>query len=36
VNKKLAATLSGGAVVLLALSGCSNQDDKINDWAKTF
>jgi hypothetical protein len=36
VNKKLAATLSGGAVVLLALSGCGNNDGKVNDWAKGF
>jgi hypothetical protein len=36
VNKKLAATLSGGAVVLLALSGCGNNDAKMNDWAKGF
>ncbi|MCF3962283.1 small secreted protein [Streptomyces fuscigenes] len=36
MNKKLAATLSGGAVVLLALSGCGNDDAKVNDWAKGF
>lgn len=38
VNKKLAAALSGGAVLLLTLSGCSdddNTDNKVNDWAKT-
>jgi hypothetical protein len=37
VNKKLAAALSGGAVLVLTLSGCSSDDnsDKVNDWAKT-
>lgn len=36
VNKKLAATLSGGAVLVLALSGCSSDDssEKLNSWAK--
>ncbi|HSX96804.1 MAG TPA: small secreted protein [Streptomyces sp.] len=37
VNKKLAAALSGGAVLVLALSGCSGDDetnDKLNSWAK--
>ncbi|GAA2435395.1 hypothetical protein GCM10010433_40190 [Streptomyces pulveraceus] len=36
VNKKLAAALSGGAVLVLTLSGCSSDDngDKVNDWAK--
>ncbi|MFF4347581.1 small secreted protein [Streptomyces sp. NPDC001530] len=36
MNKKLAAALSGGAVLVLALSGCSsdNNDDKLNSWAK--
>ncbi|MCP9987101.1 MULTISPECIES: hypothetical protein [Streptomyces] len=41
MNKKLAAALSGGAVLVLALSGCS--DDQVDDegkkveaWAKTF
>lgn len=36
VNKKLAAALSGGAVLVLALSGCSddNGDGKVNAWAK--
>ncbi|MGW3663998.1 small secreted protein [Streptomyces sp. NPDC005141] len=38
VNKKLAAALSGGAVLVLALSGCSSSDDNGNDkldsWAK--
>ncbi|MEV6547394.1 small secreted protein [Streptomyces sp. NPDC051597] len=38
MNKKLAAALSGGAVLVLALSGCSSDDSdkKVNDWAKTF
>jgi hypothetical protein len=37
VNKKLAAALSGGAVVLLALSGCSGGNDgKTDAWAKQF
>lgn len=37
VNKKLAAALSGGAVLVLALSGCSSDDgssDELNAWAK--
>ncbi|GGX65063.1 hypothetical protein GCM10010515_35890 [Streptomyces fructofermentans] len=37
MNKKLAAALSGGAVLVLALSGCSSDDgsnDKLNSWAK--
>jgi hypothetical protein len=36
VNKKLAAALSGGAVLVLALSGCSSDDgdSKVNAWAK--
>ncbi|MET7850363.1 small secreted protein [Streptomyces avermitilis] len=39
VNKKLAAVLSGGAVLVLALSGCSSSSDdggsdKLNSWAK--
>ncbi|MFJ2113162.1 MULTISPECIES: small secreted protein [unclassified Streptomyces] len=37
MNKKLVAALSGGAVLLMALSGCSSSDDsdsKVNDWAK--
>jgi hypothetical protein len=38
VNKKLTAALSGGAVLVLALSGCSsNSDDNsdaLNSWAK--
>ncbi|MEU8758576.1 small secreted protein [Streptomyces sp. NPDC048659] len=37
MNKKLAAALSCGAVLVLALSGCSDdKGDKVNDWAKTF
>ncbi|MFD3536289.1 small secreted protein [Streptomyces sp. NPDC058664] len=36
MNKKLAAALSGGAVLVLALSGCSDEGDKVGDWAKTF
>ncbi|GGO56944.1 hypothetical protein GCM10012286_72610 [Streptomyces lasiicapitis] len=36
MNKKLAAALSGGAVLVLALSGCSSDDGdkKLDDWAK--
>ncbi|MER5884288.1 small secreted protein [Streptomyces sp. NPDC001941] len=35
MNKKLAAALSGGAVLVLALSGCSDDgDNKVDDWAK--
>jgi len=42
VNKKLTAALSGGAVLVLALSGCSSDggsgsgggNDKLNSWAK--
>jgi hypothetical protein len=37
VNKKLAAALSGGAVLVVALSGCSSDDgnnDKLDAWAK--
>ncbi|GGZ25652.1 small secreted protein [Streptomyces nitrosporeus] len=35
MNKKFAAALSGGAVLVLTLSGCSDDsDDKVNDWAK--
>ncbi|MFC8795031.1 small secreted protein [Streptomyces cinereoruber] len=37
MNKKLAAALSGGAVLVLALSGCSGEEgNKVDDWAKTF
>jgi hypothetical protein len=38
VNKKLAAALSGGAVLVLALSGCGGNkgtDPKLIAWAKT-
>ncbi|MEV8036710.1 small secreted protein [Streptomyces sp. NPDC086182] len=38
VNKKLAVALSGGAVLVLALSGCggsaNSSNDKLNSWAK--
>ncbi|MFJ6085885.1 small secreted protein [Streptomyces sp. NPDC092369] len=36
VNKKLTAALSGGAVLVLALSGCSSDDsnEKLDAWAK--
>ncbi|MFD9866885.1 small secreted protein [Streptomyces niveus] len=35
MNKKLAAALSGGSVLLMALSGCSDDNgSKVNDWAK--
>ncbi|MFI8102625.1 small secreted protein [Streptomyces sp. NPDC101118] len=35
MNKKLAAALSGGAVLVLALSGCGDDSEKkVNDWAK--
>ncbi|MGC9499824.1 small secreted protein [Streptomyces sp. WG7] len=37
VNKKLAAALSGGAVLVLALTGCSSSsddNDKLDSWAK--
>jgi hypothetical protein len=35
VNKKLAAALSGGAALLMALSGCGDDDDnKVDDYAK--
>ena len=37
VNKKLVAALSGGAALVLALTGCSDDSNKkLNDWAKTF
>jgi len=37
VNKKLAAALSSGAVLVLALSGCSSDDsnEKLDSWAKS-
>ncbi|GAA2533694.1 hypothetical protein GCM10010423_32060 [Streptomyces levis] len=36
MNKKLAAALSGGAVLVLALSGCGGDDgnEKLDSWAK--
>ncbi|GEC07111.1 hypothetical protein SSP24_47660 [Streptomyces spinoverrucosus] len=36
MNKKLAVALSGGAVLVLALSGCSGDDsnEKLDAWAK--
>jgi DNA repair ATPase RecN len=34
VNKKLAAALSGGAALLLALTGCGDNSAKINAWAE--
>ena len=37
MNKKLAAALSGGAVLMLTLSGCSDDSSKkVDSWAKTF
>ena len=37
VNKKLVAALSGGAALMLALTGCSDDsNEKLNDWAKKF
>lgn len=39
VNKKLIAAMSGGAALVLALSGCSdddNKDEKVDAWAKAF
>ncbi|MGW1025092.1 small secreted protein [Streptomyces sp. NPDC002577] len=36
VNKKLAAAMSGGAVLVLALSGCSGDSNKeLDAWAKS-
>ncbi|MFD6418536.1 small secreted protein [Streptomyces sp. NPDC060194] len=37
VNKKLAAALSGGAVLVLALSGCGGDDgnEELDNWAKS-
>ncbi|MBQ0868154.1 small secreted protein [Streptomyces smyrnaeus] len=34
VNKKLAAALSSGAALVLALTGCSDDSGKTDDWAK--
>ncbi|MEU3046509.1 small secreted protein [Streptomyces sp. NPDC006984] len=35
MNKKLAAALSGTAVLVLVLSGCGDDsEEKVNDWAK--
>ncbi|MEU5210259.1 small secreted protein [Streptomyces sp. NPDC020742] len=37
MNKKLVAALSGGAALVLALTGCSEDNTKkLNSWAKTF
>ncbi|MEU9498686.1 small secreted protein [Streptomyces sp. NPDC048196] len=37
MNKKLVAALSGGAALMLALTGCSEDNGKkLNDWAKSF
>ncbi|GAB7031955.1 small secreted protein [Streptomyces sp. NPDC021749] len=37
MNKKLVAALSGGAALMLALTGCSEDNSKkLNDWAKSF
>ncbi|MET9291641.1 small secreted protein [Streptomyces sp. NPDC003077] len=38
MNKKLVAALSGGAALMLALTGCSDDDQgkKNDDWAKKF
>ncbi|MFI1014185.1 small secreted protein [Streptomyces sp. NPDC020965] len=38
MNKKLAVALSGGAVLVLALSGCGGDEDKftVDDWAKKY
>ena len=34
-NKKLAAALSGGSVLVLVLSGCGDDSsDRLNSWAK--
>ncbi|MFD7546050.1 MULTISPECIES: small secreted protein [unclassified Streptomyces] len=36
MNKKLAVALSGGAVLVLALSGCSDDgNEKLDSWAKS-
>nr|WP_308801032.1 small secreted protein [Streptomyces polyasparticus] len=37
MNKKLAAALSGGAVLVMALSGCSDDGNKeLDNWAKSL
>ncbi|MCB5912036.1 small secreted protein [Streptomyces pinistramenti] len=37
MNKKLVAALSGGAALMLALTGCSDDSSKkLDDWAKKF
>ncbi|UQA94028.1 small secreted protein [Streptomyces halobius] len=36
MNKKLVAALSGGAALLLALTGCGDDNKELNDWAKRF
>ncbi|MFF4605901.1 small secreted protein [Streptomyces sp. NPDC001339] len=37
MNKKLVAALSGGAALLLALTGCGEDEGKkLDDWAKSF
>ncbi|WP_156725604.1 small secreted protein [Streptomyces apocyni] len=38
MNKKLAAALSGGAVLVLALSGCTSDDNdnELDDWASSL
>ncbi|MGP8300134.1 small secreted protein [Streptomyces inhibens] len=37
MNKKLVAALSGGAALVLALTGCSDDSGKkLNNWAKAF
>ncbi|MGP3926155.1 small secreted protein [Streptomyces sp. 8N616] len=34
MNKKLVTALSGGAALLMALSGCGDDDNEVNDYAK--
>ncbi|MGW0735370.1 small secreted protein [Streptomyces sp. NPDC002851] len=37
MNKKLAAALSGGAVLVLALSGCGDEkNEELDNWAKSL
>ncbi|MEU8522298.1 small secreted protein [Streptomyces sp. NBC_01216] len=36
MNKKLAAVVSGSAVLVLTLSGCSDDGEEMDTWAKTF